>query len=72
MAPRTSRSFAAECSAVAGRLAGVARITPVEHNARLSAATVPQPAAPGEPTVAPGARSGDVGSSGQSNEGDLS
>jgi threonine dehydratase len=35
----TSTSFAAECAAVAERLAGVARITPLEHNARLSAAT---------------------------------
>jgi threonine dehydratase len=35
----TSASFADECAAAAARLAGVARITPLEPNARLSAAT---------------------------------
>jgi threonine dehydratase len=38
--PATSAaSFAAECAAAAQRLAGVARVTPLELNARLSAAT---------------------------------
>jgi threonine dehydratase len=39
VASPTSQSFAGECAAVACRLAGVARITPLEHNERLSAAT---------------------------------
>ena len=39
MAPPTSSSFAAECAAVKERLAGVARVTPLEQNERLSAAT---------------------------------